>query len=268
LTYHFTTKNPEWDKIQTKNIVNKIQIGKKVGEIFETKDYSIFRFRDDNRVINSNHVKKLSQRMKDSGWLPSSVVTINGSGDVIDGQHRVKAAMSVNCPIRYKVTRGAGTDEMTSMNTLQRNWSPFDHVHKWVVRGNQNYISFDRFTRDYPMFKYTEIAMFLNNSLHSVNRDSFEGGQWVVKNDKKGREWANYILELKPFYEKYYNKAIFVRAMIKILANKPEFIFEEFIHKVKLRPNMLVPCGTIEQYIVMIETIYNYHRGNKINLRF
>jgi len=164
LIYHFTTKNPEWDKIQTKHIVNKIQIGKKVGEIFETKDYSIFRFRDDNRVINSNHVKKLSQRMKDSGWLPSSVVTINGSGDVIDGQHRVKAAMSVNCPIRYKVTRGAGTDEMTSMNTLQRNWSPFDHVHKWVVRGNQNYISFDRFTKDYPMFKYTEIAMFLNNS--------------------------------------------------------------------------------------------------------
>jgi hypothetical protein len=248
--------------------MNKIQVGKKVGEIFETKDYSIFKFRDDNRVINTNHVKKLSQRMKDKGWLPSSVVTINGSGDVIDGQHRVKAAMSVNCVIRYKVTRGAGTEEMTSMNMLQRNWSPFDHVHKWVVRGNQNYIVFDRFTKDYPMFKYTEIAMFLNNSLHSVNRDSFESGQWVVKNEKKGREWANYILELKPFYEKYYNKAIFVRAMIKILANKPEFIFEEFIHKVKLRPNMLVPCGTIEQYIEMIENIYNYHRGNKINLRF
>ena len=47
--------------------MNKIQVGKKVGEIYETKDYSIFKFRDDNRVVNTNHVKKLSQRMKDSG---------------------------------------------------------------------------------------------------------------------------------------------------------------------------------------------------------
>ena len=248
--------------------MNKIQTGKVVGEIRETKDYSIFKFRDDNRVINQNHVKKLSQRMKESGWLSSSVVTINGSGDVIDGQHRVKAAMSVNCPIRYKVTRGAGTDEMTSMNTLQRNWSPFDHVHKFVVRGNQNYITFDKFVNDYPMFKYTEIAMFLNNSLHSVNRDSFENGQWVVKNEKRGREWANYVLELKPYFEKYYAKSIFVRAFIKIISNKPEFIFEEFLHKVKLRPNRLVACGTVEQYVEMIENIYNYRRSDKINLRF
>ena len=116
--------------------MNKIQTGKKVGEIFETKDYSIFKFRDDNRIVNTNHVKKLSQRMKDNGWLSTSVVTINGSGEVIDGQHRVKAAMSVGCPIRYKCVRGAGSDEMTSMNTLQRNWSPFDHLHKFVKKGN------------------------------------------------------------------------------------------------------------------------------------
>ena len=77
--------------------MNKIQVGKKVGEIFETKDYSIFKFREDNRLINANHVKKLAERMKENGWLSTSVVTINGNGDVIDGQHRVKAAISVGC---------------------------------------------------------------------------------------------------------------------------------------------------------------------------
>lgn len=248
--------------------MNKIQTGKLVGEIRETKDYSIFKFRDDNRVINQNHVKKLSNEMKENGWLSTSVVTINGSGDVIDGQHRVKAAMSVGVPIRYKVSKGAGTDEMTAMNTLQRNWSPFDHLHKFVVRGNPHYITFDKFVKDYPMFKYTEVAMFLNNSMSSVKRDSFESGNYVVKNEKKGREWANYVLELKPYFEKYYTKSIFVRAFIKIISNKPEFIFEEFLHKVKLRPNMLVACGTVEQYVEMIENIYNYRRSDKINLRF
>ena len=249
--------------------MNKIQVGKKVGEIYETKDYSIFKFRDDNRIVNTNHVKKLSQRMKDSGWLSSSVVTINGNGDIIDGQHRIKAAMSVSCPVRYKVTRGAGIDEMTSMNTLQRNWSPFDHLHKFVTRGNPHYISFDRFSKDYPMFKYTENAMFLQNSQTTIKRDSFESGNYVVKNEKVGRDWADKIVQLKPFFEKYYNKSIFVRGMVKVLSNKKnQFNFDEFLHKVKLRPNMLVPCGTTDQYVEVIEDIYNFKRSKKVNLRF
>ena len=248
--------------------MNKIQNGKKVGEIYETKDYSIFKFREDNRIINTNHVKKLSVRMKENGWLSSSVVTLNGSGEVIDGQHRVKAAMSVGAPIRYKVTRGAGSDEMTEMNTLQKNWSPFDHLHKFVTKGNPNYITFDKFVKDFPMFKYTECAMMLNNSMSTIKRDTFESGEYVVKNEKKARNWAEQIIQLKPYFEKYYTKAIFVRAFIKIVSNKKEFVFEEFLHKIKLRPTNLVPCGTVEQYIEMIENIYNYKRSNKVNLRF
>lgn len=248
--------------------MNKIQNGKKVGEIFETKDYSMFKFREDNRLVNTNHVKKLASRMRERGWLSSSVVTLNGSGEVIDGQHRVKAAMSVGAPIRYKVTRGAGSDEMTEMNTLQKNWSPFDHLHKFVTKGNSNYITFDKFVRDYPMFKYTEVAMFLNNNMSTIQRHVFESGLYVVKNERKGREWANYILELKPYFEKYYTKAIFVRAFIKIVSNKKEFVFDEFLHKVKLRPNNLVACGTVDQYVEMIEDIYNFKRSKKVNLRF
>ncbi len=224
--------------------MNKIQIGKKVGEIYETKDYSMFKFREDNRLIKQNHVKKLANRMKDYGWLSSSVVTLNGSGEVIDGQHRVKAAMSVGSPIRYKVTRGAGSDEMTSMNTLQKNWSPFDHLHKFVIKGNPHYVTFSEFVKDFPMFKYTEVAMLLNNNLSTIARHTFESGEYVVKNEKKARIWADYILQLKPYFEKYYTKAIFVRAFIKVVANKKEFVFEEFLHKVKLRPMMMVALAT------------------------
>ena len=218
--------------------------GKKVGEIFETKDYTIFKFRKENRPVIPNHVKKLAKRMSERGWLSTSVVTINGNGDIIDGQNRVTAAISVGCPVRYKIVKGAGSDEMTEMNTLQKNWSPFDHLHKYVVKENPNYVIFNNFVNDYPMFKYTEIGMFLTNTLTGVKRDTFENGQYVVKNEKKGRQWADNILELKPYFEKYYNKSIFVRAMIKILSNKKEFKFDEFLHKVKLRPTKLVPCGT------------------------
>jgi hypothetical protein len=248
--------------------MNKFNVGKKVGEIFETKDYSMFKFREDNRPIIPNHVKKLAKRMSEKGWLSTSVITINGNGDVIDGQNRLTAAKMVGCPVRYKVVRGVGSDEMTEMNTLQKNWSPFDHLHKFVKKENSNYVTFKKFVDDYPMFKYTEIGMLLTNSLTGVKRDTFESGMYVVKSEKKAREWADKIIQLKPYFEKYYNKSIFVRAMIKVMLYKKEFVFEEFLHKIKLRPTKLVPCGTVEQYVEMIEEIYNYRRSDKVNLRF
>jgi hypothetical protein len=118
------------------------------------------------------------------------------------------------------------------------------------------------------MFKYTEISMFLNNNQSTISRHTFEGGNYVVKSVKVGREWANNILQIKPYFEKYYNRAIFVRAMIKIFTTKPEFVFDEFMRKLKLRPTMLVPCGSVDQYVEVIENIYNHHRGNKVNLRY
>lgn len=243
--------------------------GKRVAEVLETKDYSIFKFRDDNRIINTNHVKYLVKKMKEKGWLKTSTVVINGNGDVIDGQHRVKAAMEVGVPIRFRVERGAGIDEITEMNTGQKNWSPFDHIHKFVARGNENYIKFDNFVKEFPTFRITECAMFLNNGISTVDRKVFEEGRWVAKDVNKARKWANQCLSLKPYFEKGYNKSIFVRALIKVFVNKSDvFDFDQFIHKVKLRPNMIFMCGTVDQYVEMIENIYNYKRGDKVNLRF
>jgi hypothetical protein len=87
---------------------------------------------------------------------------------------------------------------------------------------------------------------------------------------KKAYEWAHHLMSLKSYFEKGYNKSIFVRAMIRVFLNKPEFMFEEFLHKIRLRPRSIYMCGTVEQYLEMIEDIYNYRRNTdeKINLRF
>lgn len=247
----------------------KIFTQKKVADIFETKDYSMFKAHRDNRIINSNHVKKLAKKMSTSGWLTTSRLVINERGELIDGHHRLQAAIIAKVPVRYSIHKGANGDDITELNTLQKNWSPFDHLHKWVQRGNPNYITFDKFVKEFPMFKYTEIAMLLNNNMSSVDRYVFESGNYVVKNEKKAREWGNNILALKPYFEKYYTKSIFMRGLIKVLVTKGDvFNFDEFLHKVKLRPTRLVPCGTVDQYVELIEDIYNYKRSNKVNLRF
>ena len=74
-------------------------LGKKVNEVYSTKDYNKFKFRGDNRIVKDSHVKGLVENMKLRGWEPGSYVVINEKGEVIDGQHRVKAAIQVGIPV-------------------------------------------------------------------------------------------------------------------------------------------------------------------------
>lgn len=242
--------------------------GKKVGDVFETRDYGAFKPHTDNRATKPNHVKRLVSSMKKNGWLKSSTIKVNEKFQIIDGHHRLLAATQTSTPVRYEVVIGAKADEITEINTNSMKWSCLDHIHKFVVRNNPNYVKLDGFMKKFPMFRFTESLMFCRNAASSVDTSQFESGGLVVRDIKKAEEWAQNVLLLKPYFEKYYNKSIFVRAMIRIFSTKPEFVFEEFLHKVQLRPGSLYPCGTVDQYIEMIEKCYNNYRSKKINLRF
>ena len=109
----------------------------------------------------------------------------------------------------------------------------------------------------------------MNSGSKSVDKVDFADGKFEITNLKKAEQWAGYLLELKPYFDKGYNKSVFVRTMLTILEKKKEFKFDEFLHKVSIRPRSMVMCGTVDQYLEMIEDIYNYKRKNdeKIILR-
>lgn len=240
--------------------------GKKVNEVYQTKDYSKFKFREDNRETNHNHVKKLSNSMKERGWITGSYVVVNSKYEVIDGQHRVKAATIAGVPINYTMERKSDFDTIRTLNCNQKNWLLQDHIHGFVTDGNPHYVKLDNFMKEFPELKITECMMLCKNSYTGVPRGTFESGNFTTKDMKKAKVWGENVMSLKPFF-KFFNRGIFVRALVVAL-NKEGFEFDEFLHKVKLRPNMLVPCGTVDQYLELIETVYNYKRSKKINLRF
>lgn len=241
--------------------------GKKVNEVYSTKDYNKFKFRGDNRIIKESHVRGLVENMRVRGWEPGSYVVINEKGEVIDGQHRVKAATKLGIPIFYTIERKAGFDTIRNLNRNQKNWALTDHIHGYVEENNPHYIKLNNFIKEYPELKVTECMMLCKNSFTSVSREDFESGNFTVKDMTKAREWANNIMSLKPYF-KGFNRSIFVRALVKVLSKKEEFKFDRFLHKVTIRPNLIRMCGTVEQYVDMIEEIYNFGSRDKVNLRF
>lgn len=243
-------------------------LGKRVNEIYSTKDYNKFKFRKDNRTISEAHVRTLSQKMKEKGWIAGSYAVINENGEIIDGQHRITAAIKANVPVFYTIERKTSFENIQDLNQGQKNWTKSDHIHGWVIKENENYITLDRYCKKYPEFKLTEMLMFLGNTSTSITKQEFENGDFKVKSLTVANEFISNFQKLEPYFGKGYTKSTFVRGMLRVM-RKEVFNFDEFLHKVSVRPGMIHMCGTVDQYVDMIETIYNYNRrGGKVNLRF
>lgn len=244
---------------------------KSIGEILETRNYGMFKFHKENRTISPSGVKALVKSMRIHGWVRGSIVIIDGHFNIIDGQHRIEAAKLCGIPVIYTIDRNITSDVIGILNSNGRNWNIITHLERFVKMESLHYVLLDRFMKNFPDFRPTECTMLVRNGLGSAERESFENGKFEVKDMKLAYKWGHNIMSLKPYFEKGYNKSIFVRAMIKVLSTKGDvFNFEEFLHKVHLRPKSIFMCGTVEQYVEMIENIYNYRRRDdeKVNLRF
>lgn len=242
--------------------------GTKVNEIFETKDYHKFNFIKTNRDIHPTHLKNLIKNMKEKGWLPGSYMVVDRNFFVIDGQHRLKAAAELGIAVRYVMEKAANEDTMHNLNKDQKKWNIMNHIDQFMKKNNTNYIHLHEFMTQFPCFKPTEAMMFCKNKFVRVSAQEFENGLFKVNDMKVASKWAEKIASLKPLIP-FYNRGFFVRAVITCMS-KPGFKLDEFIKKVNLRPKLMVNCGSVDQFIEVIENVYNHYRTDKekINLRF
>ena len=245
-----------------------LRSGKKVNEVYQTKDYSLFKLHRDNREINLNHVRKIANDMLMRGWLPGSYVVVNSKGETIDGQHRIEAARQAGVPVSYIVENKTDGKTIRGLNQNQKKWQLQNHIGGFVKDNNPNYVLLQGFMKMYPEFTATEAMMFVQNSYSYCDRDVFENGGFIARDIDKATEWARDILSLKPYFKKY-NSSTFVRAMIKSLTKCKQFKLEEFIYKVHNRPTQLFICGSVSEYLGVIEDVYNFGRkkDNRIDLR-
>ena len=240
----------------------------------------MFKFHEVNRITTTpesiNRIKAISKSMTEDGLLLHPII-VTSKFYIIDGQHRLKAALKAGKGIYYVIDYSVANTPKAIYNAARRYnqsakvWSKFDYVHGLSVQGNENYQTIEDFREKYPMFSFTENLLLLRNSgSKNPSKTSFAEGGFKIASLKKAETWANFLLDIKPYFEKGYNKSNFVRAMLDILEKKPEFDTQKFMHKLKLRPGSIYLCGDKKQYTEMIENIYNYRTSpsEKINLRF
>jgi len=235
-------------------------------QVHTTKDYSLFKSIDGNRNLNLLHLNRLRKSMSEKYLY--TILMVNDKYEIIDGQHRFEVIKELGLPLHYIICEKYGLPEVHILNATQKTWNADDYLEGYCKLGNPDYIKYKIFKNKYDFQHNICMAMLGDYSsvAGSNNIFQFHNGQFKIKNWQKAIDMADKIMLIEPFYEGFKRRS-FVYALITLF-KKPQFEFTEFIQKLRLQPTALINCVDTDQYITLIEEIYNYRRRDKINLRY
>lgn len=230
---------------------------KKVNEVFKTKNYSIFKNLLGNRVIDKTNLARLKNSMNDIGTIDIPII-VNENYEVIDGQHRLQACKDLNREVCYMVIKGCSLKEVHKLNTIGKKWGFYDYLEAYANAGLQDYQIAKRFVDKYK-FGYVETLAMLGG----CDRIDFIDGKLKIKDYQDAIQKAESIKMIAPYYSGFKRRS-FVMAMLKCF-DIEGFSIATFTQKLSIQRTKMVDCATLNQYLMLIEDIYNYKsRGEKV----
>lgn len=241
-----------------------------------TTNYKRFKLLTEkgNREVKTNHVKRLVEAISKKNMLEQNPIIVNKYDEVIDGQHRLKAAEELGVPIYYIFSEDSGIDEVMILNDNVRQWRSKDFINAYARKGIEDYAILLEAINLYklPITVIAGVLMF-------GEKVSMTGGGEVSKQIKAGTFKVNHLrlatLVLEDISEaremlknkSYTRSRNFIVAFLR--ARSLEGIdMERFYHALKAHARMIGRKESINDYLRAFEKVYNYKTKNVEELRF
>lgn len=234
---------------------------KVIGKIYSTTDYDSFKLRADNRPINKDHVLVVAKSIEKIGQRQP--VSIDTKNYIIDGQHRVEACRLLKIPFHYVIDRNStSTNDLTEIQ-IKREWTVSNRAGSFAL-SDDNYKFYNEFTKSYKEFSHTlRLSMLCNIPERSKKlEEDFKVGKFQVKNYKKACETAEMLRNFGQYYKGYKSRG-FVSAILTMKENK-EFDLSRMMRKMPLRGRDLMDFSRTEDYIKVLEEMYNWKESKKV----
>lgn len=237
--------------------------------IKSTKNYSMFKFTDDNREkgIRPSHLKKVQESIQSRNMLELRPIIVDSNFNVIDGQHRLKAAENLGLEIFYEVKKDAETLDIILLN-ISKPWGMGDYFNYYVKHMYPEYLKLQQFMIKNNLI--LKVALNMTRLKQGKEEMLFKEGKYIftpvsaVENINVA--WV-IIDAIKKFngHAPYTHSTKFWRALSRLI-NAPEFEltkwlsnFEKFCHKMVAKSNE-------KDYLQVMEEIYNWKNLKKIEL--
>lgn len=229
-------------------------------KIQKSVNYDRFESPVAQRPINQNKVATIAESMKKFGFFEPEHITVREKGSkyqIVKGQHRFFAAQLSKSPVYFVVDNDITDQQMIALEEFRPTWSITDFVNAQAHRGNENYDVLLAFVEKYKMPMGTA-ANLLDGSMGERNA---RNGSFVPTHEKQAVNVME-IASAMPFDGAKDSR--FLYALVRVM-KLPSFDPKRLLSG-KTALTLLRRQRTVEQYIQMIEEVYNYSRSTKVNI--
>lgn len=236
--------------------------------IKKTKSYEMFIFREDNREkIDQSHVKRLVESIKSRNLLELRPIVVNDQMEVIDGQHRLMAAKQLGVEIYYQQEKNLDAQDIIKMN-ISKPWTIADYFNFYCHHQYDEYMKLKKFMQDNNISLKVALTMAVGQL--RVGFIDFRNGKFQFKYETLNEEvqtcWntINYIKKINGF-SSYTSSNRFWKALLKLVRHR-FFDEEKWLSNMQKMIDHFSPKAREEDYISMLQTVYNWRNNTRINL--
>lgn len=135
--------------------------------------------------------------------LAENPIIVNEKYEVIDGQHRLEAAKSLNKPIHYIVHKGAKIEEVQLLNSAVRAWRFEDYIRSYKTAGNKNYAELEEFCNKYkvPVGTGVQLLSGIHNNRNSLLQD-FRDGKFEIHDREEASQIGHELMNYRNYIER------------------------------------------------------------------
>ena len=235
--------------------------------IQKTKDYTIFKFRDDNREkIDEYHVKKLMSSIQSKNLLEFRPILVNSKFEVMDGQHRLIAAKNLGLEIFYEVNLKIKPEDISSLN-INKSWSSTDFLNFYCKHNFDEYIKLKNFLKTSNVS--LSVALTICFGRRRGHYSKFRDGSFKFTIDEENpiSDICWDIINMVKTYNsewRFCESTKFWKSMIRITSHEL-FDKDRFLANLKKMPERISVRVSEHEYIKMFQEIYNWKHINKVN---
>ncbi len=223
-------------------------------KILSTKDYSLFNLHKKNRKIDYKKVQKLSEAMKFNNLLPVFPVVVDTDMTILDGQHRFEAAKLAKATIYYIVSDGIyDIGNVAESNNFQSHWKIEDYINYFAKESKEEYLKILDLSKKYKMSGSKIVNLGDNKRV----AEEIKTGKFKFVDIQDIIDLLHHAKALGIEYAfDHWNSRPFLRALKHIMAIK-KYNKLRMGQRIKKNRLMLKKCHEAEEYIKLLEEIYN-----------
>lgn len=235
-------------------------------EVYETNDYGIFKF-SGNRPATTRPV--LVKSIKEHGALVEMPLIVEkDTMRLLDGQHRLLAAMEAGKNVFFIYAQNECFKDSTFIafiNGLSKSWSTEDFIGFLCELENDSALWVTRTAKEYGISPYMLLCIA---GMDNIQKSGIKKGILSIPEEK--RQYVLLIAGRIKDWHFYLKSAVYNNTFagaIKRVSSLKSYSHERMMARCKLVPGRIKVKNLTEDYLVMMEDIYNYGYGkNKVNL--